>query len=176
MSITEYDLRIIQNAHDDAPPVDIKRVARSMGIEVIEDYLDPEISGQLERIARQSNEMFDQFLITVNKSHGEQRRRFTIAHEIGHFLLHKELIGDGVDDNKAFRSTPAGNFYNKSIKPHHETEANNFAAKLLMPKYLLEQEIEKGSGFYELCNDFGVSQSAMTYRLKNTGLSSRVDP
>lgn len=172
--IADYDLGIIRRAHATAPPVDVVAIAKSMGVMCENGELDPEISGQLERIPRPKGFMVDQFKITVNKTHGEQRRRFTIAHEIGHFLLHKDLIGDGVDDNKAFRSTAMGNFHNTKIGPREEAEANNFAAQLLMPKYLLEQEIENGSSFYDLCRDFGVSQSAMEYRLKNTALSGRV--
>src|SRR3546814_4029407 len=44
------------------------------------------------------------FAIYVNGSHPRVRRRFSIAHEIAHFALHRNLIGDGVTDDAMYRS------------------------------------------------------------------------
>ena len=58
-------------------PVDVEGLAKALGVSVQSAYLEPEISGMLER--RKGGK----FLITVNASHPETRRRFTIAHEFG---------------------------------------------------------------------------------------------
>lgn len=47
----------------------------------------------------------DTFLITVAANDPLTRQRFTLAHELGHYMLHRTLIGDGLDDDRAYRST-----------------------------------------------------------------------
>jgi Zn-dependent peptidase ImmA (M78 family) len=88
--------------------------------------LHPDILGQIARTR-------DGFAISVQSKDHERRKRFTAAHELGHYLFHRDLLEEGTDDDKAYRSTKRGNFYNQNIKKWHETEANRFAANLLMP-------------------------------------------
>jgi Zn-dependent peptidase ImmA (M78 family) len=148
------------------PPVKIDEIIKELGLLLDQDAeLEPEISGELER---QEN---GGFRISANKGDGENRKRFTIAHELGHYMLHAHLIGDGVDDNKAYRSDPAGNFFNKAIKPQHETEANRFAAQLLMPKKMLEKRAKTGVSVNDLAECFKVSKAAMNIRLETLGIN-----
>ena len=80
--------------------VNLHQLCDDLGVILQPAQLDPEIVGQIENCN-------GQFIIsynTLNLSYG-YRHRFTIAHEIGHYVLHKHLIGNGVDDSKAFRST-----------------------------------------------------------------------
>lgn len=110
------------------PPVNIEAIIRAIGIELDKKAsLDSEVSGQIETLPN------GQFKISVNKSDHYFRQRFTMAHELGHYFLHAHLIGDGVDDNKAYRSVPAGRFHNTLIGQAEETQANRFAASVLMP-------------------------------------------
>ncbi|HWX56556.1 MAG TPA: ImmA/IrrE family metallo-endopeptidase [Verrucomicrobiae bacterium] len=118
----------------------------------------------------------DRGAIGYNSTHARVRQRFTVAHEIAHFILHlkknrrSQLFIDPFvifrrDDNSA-----TGN-------DKEEVEANRFGAALLMPATLVRKEIRKHSldlddedalGF--LAKQFRVSAVAMTYRLSALGL------
>lgn len=155
--------REIVNKHI-GPPVDIEGIVRDVGVGLDKKAsLDPEISGQLERVNG------SEFKISVNRGHHYFRRRFTIAHELAHFLLHRDLIGAGVDDSKAYRSTPDGNFYNTEIGPREEAEANRFAARLLIPKSKLGELVRIGDDVAEIAKNFQVSPAAMKIRLGSLG-------
>lgn len=145
-------------------PVNLHRLCDDLGVTLKPDELDPDIVGQIENC----NGQFVISYNTLNSSYG-YRHRFTIAHEIGHYVLHKHLIGNGVDDSKAFRSTAAGKFFNCNIQPYHETEANNFAASLLMPEHQLRVDVNYMQE-WQLAEKYGVSLTAMNYRLQNLGL------
>jgi|LauGreDrversion4_2_1035121.scaffolds.fasta_scaffold302276_2 hypothetical protein len=102
-------------------PVAIGAIASALGIAVIASVLDPSISG-LIRISPSDPRKYE---IKVNSVEVAVRQRFTVAHEIGHFLLHKDAIdAAGITDTILFRS----NLSNKK-----EAEANQLAAFLLLP-------------------------------------------
>ena len=152
------------------PPVNIEAIIRGVGIQLDKKAeLDTEISGQLERLGPGS------YRISANKDDHYLRQRFTMAHELGHYMLHAHLIGDGVDDTTAYRSVQKGNFYNPNITPVEETEANKFAAELLMPKSLLAVESTVGQNLSALAKLFQVSPRAMEIRLKGLGFSIEGD-
>ena len=71
--------------------------------------------------------------ILVNMSHGPRRARFSIAHELGHFLLERHVLSQ--DDG--FRCTSQDMREARDDTRHHkqEAEANHFAAALLAPAY-----------------------------------------
>lgn len=142
-------------------PVDIEGLAGALGIKIKGAFLGKDISGILE------HSKSDGYVISVNASHSEARRRFTIAHELGHYLLHKQLVGDGIGDDKAYRSTSVGKYHNTAIGAYEETQANKFAASLLMPMDLID-EIKKSEGIDDpatLAKRFNVSEHAMCIRL-----------
>ena len=103
---------------------------------------------------------------SVNVFHPETRKRFTIAHELGHYILHRELIGNGVDDTIAYRSEKIGKYHNTDIGPHEETQANRFSAGLLMPTKLVTNAIKEGMGLDQMAEYFGVSRQSMDYRVR----------
>lgn len=111
------------------------------------------------------------YKISVSKNDHYYRQRFTMAHELGHFLLHSDKIGDGVDDNVKYRSVPEGNFYNQYISDSDEVEANKFAASVLMPERLLRSYIGNTPvsqlDIKYLANTFQVSPKAMEIRIKS---------
>ncbi len=86
---------------------------------------------------------------------GNGRDRFTIAHELGHYLLHSK------DNLKLARSDSEIKVYENP-----EWQANTFAAELLMPCSL----IAKGDTKETLSKRFGVSYSAAEVRLKSLGM------
>lgn len=139
-----------------AIPVDVEGLALALGTGVRSAYLPPNISGMIRKV----ND--DYFEITANATHPETRRRFTIAHEIGHFVLHRSLIGDGNVDDAAYRSD--GSVTNNRIGPKEEAEANQFAANLLMPSAFIKKLRSKFSPD-DLAAKFNVSKGAMKIRL-----------
>ena len=108
-------------------PVPVHELLGRLGIKLKQAWLADGISGMLENIG-------ETFLITINALDSDTRQRFTLAHEIGHYMLHRHLVGDGVDDDRAYRSTQVGKYHNTLIGPFEEREANKFAANLLMPR------------------------------------------
>lgn len=147
----------IVNEYRKHAPVDVEGLARALGIVVDRDFLPDDISGMIEPTD------VGTYRITVNRGHAHTRQRFTIAHELGHFLLHEHLIGSGIDDDRAYRSTSAGRYYNTAIGPKEETDANKIAASILMPIELIKPRRDEGAD--QLAEDFGVSVHAMSIRL-----------
>ncbi|WP_164749833.1 ImmA/IrrE family metallo-endopeptidase [Nitratireductor alexandrii] len=149
-------------------PVRIETLIEALGVELERKAeLHPRIAGQIERLDDGT------FKISVNKDDHYYRRRFTMAHELAHYLLHRNLIGSGVDDTKAYRSLDIGRFNNRQILPEHETEANRIAAKLLMPARLVRACYEDTHGdVSEMAKRFQVSAEAMGYRLQSLGLEN----
>ena len=95
------------------------------------------------------------------------RRRFTIAHELGHWQLHVRatdaVIYDRSDDISDVAEPTSAN---KALR-RREAEANEFARELLMPELLMrEQAAATGCNLAALSERFGVSRPAMILRLK----------
>lgn len=146
------------------PPVQIEKIIRDLGIALDKNAdLHADIAGQLERLPSGG------FKISVNKSDSYYRKRFTMAHELGHYLLHAHLIGDGVDDSKAYRSVPDGNFSNGSIDAREETQANQFAASLLLPQGTIKTLATVGTSVREISMKLQASLPATKIRLKTLG-------
>lgn len=139
-------------------PIDVVAIIRDAGIEYVERPLAPNVSGSLEKIG-------DKFVITVNALDNALRRRFTAAHELGHYLYHQKLIGSGIKDSKLFRAEKGGAFSHPHIKQRQETEANQFAANLLMPQHLITAlENEGVTDIARLADALEVSVAAMRVR------------
>jgi Zn-dependent peptidase ImmA (M78 family) len=111
--------------------------------------------------------------IGYNKNEHRVRNRFTIAHELGHFILHKEkdLFVD-----KEFKVMFRGAI-NNNQNYKEEMEANEFAANLLMPEKLLKEEVMKmdldftdEAAIKHLAKKFDVSTTAMSFRIANLQL------
>jgi IrrE N-terminal-like domain len=104
--------------------------------------------------------------IWVNAHEGREwpgRRRFTIAHELGHWRLHRHHQ-QGVYCRPA--AIDAGSAAERPALPPAEEEANLFAAALLMPAAMLrEQYLACDRDFDRLCRRFGASGAAMGRRL-----------
>ncbi len=160
---------LLASAKVKSPPVPIEQLANFVGAEVHYEPFSGELSGMVHR---QSN---GKAVIGVNALHPPTRQRFTVAHELGHLLLHKDEEFH-VDENSpiGFRSPLSSQAVDSD-----EIEANQFAAELLMPVSLLKDEIEKipaktgtEDGITMLAELFGVSEQAMTFRLSGLGFLS----
>jgi predicted transcriptional regulator len=100
--------------------------------------------------------------IWVRRDEPVPRRRFTVAHEIGHHLLHA--------DGAAVLCRPADVEAARGDERAREREANRFAAELLMPEQLVRAAADAdGPDPIALAERFGVSDVAMGFRLVTLG-------
>lgn len=155
-------------SHYRKPPIPVNSIAEKLGLEIEPVQLSDDISGLLVVSD-------DHGVIGVNKEHALVRRRFTVSHEIGHFVLHRQEEQLFIDKSyKAFfrdRKSASGSL-------RREREANAFAAALLMPSALIvkaakayEFELGEEDGpVTDLAELFQVSTQAMTFRLVNLGI------
>ena len=141
----------------DEAPVKVGALAKALGLEVVIAALPLKISGLI-----QPKDDGDGFVIKVNRFEPKARQRFTIAHEIAHYLLHRDRIQSGVVDSVLYRS---------KLSSRLEAEANRLAADLIMPLNLVEGMADKVNvdSFDQLvermADRFQVSKQAMGIRL-----------
>ncbi|HZR62647.1 MAG TPA: ImmA/IrrE family metallo-endopeptidase [Xanthobacteraceae bacterium] len=147
--------------------VPVEAIVRSLGIEIKLDKVDDELSGFIVR-----DKQSKRAIIGANKSHHEHRRRFTIAHELGHFLLHEGHIVH-LDQNIGALRVNLRNSESARGEDNDEKEANLFAAELLMPANFLREELDgkerdllgDGNFLDRLAKKYKVSVQALTFRL-----------
>ena len=147
-------------------PVDLKGMFENLGIRYGEQRLSGGASGWIERVG-------DDYRIVVNASEPEVRKRFTAAHELAHYLLHRDLMDDGSRMNRH-----TDRLYNRdaglSTSPftrQHEVQANRLAAQIVMPAAAVRSKRAEGLGAAELARLFCVSRAAMEIRLGTLGLT-----
>lgn len=138
--------------HQHSAPVQTVPLANALGLPVYKSSFgeNDDISGMIRKEG-------GKYLIYVNKRHNANRRRFTIAHEIAHYILHKDAIGDGIIDDALYRS---------GLTSKMESEANRLAADILMPWHLMAEDEISGKSLQELAEKYDVSTAAMAIRLQ----------
>lgn len=144
--------------------IDLAIISKNLGVDIKGENLDPEISGFF--VLKNGIPY-----IRFNKLEAIQRQRFTIAHELGHFLLHKDERPLFIDKSEKILYRDINSSTGEIKK---EREANAFAASLLMPKYLLIESISSSLDGIEseidtLAQLYNVSSQAMMFRLSNLG-------
>ena len=170
MNIKLINLKVISILRafgDIVLPVKIEDIAKSLGLRVLPYPLGDDVSGLLS--IENGNGT-----IGYNQAEPKVRRRFTIAHELGHFVLHKDKSHLFVDKQFIYRSQQSNN---TPVNQVMEQEANFFASAILMPSEPLRGHIEKmhidlGSeeSIKELAKMFEVSTTAMSVRISQLGL------
>ncbi len=151
---------ILMHHWDGLLPVDVKAIAEKLGIEVEPGDAEMDISGEV--CSEQEN---GGYVIRYNPRDHEVRRRFTIAHEIGHVVL-----GHLSDRDRCLRD-PREHYTIDNFDPV-ERDANRFAAALLMPADAVRAAVlrmEKPT-ISNLAEVFKVSKLAMEIRLKSLGI------
>ena len=160
------ELEILTDAMSNLP-VNVEQVIEDLGIQYFNEPMDKGQSGAIEL-------KDGKYTIRVNYLDPRQRQRFTAAHELAHYLLHREMLvkqgrlarhADSLYDEHAQKNVAV------PFNPHHEVEANKLAAEIIMPR----QEIERlydptKDNFEEVAKQLGVSKSALVIRLKILGL------
>lgn len=155
------------DAHDvHSPPIDVEGLAIRLGVRVLRKPLEADVSGILVMGAGQAT-------IVVNIDHHPHRQRFSIAHELAHYVLHRDGATVFVDSTLTFYrdQRSSDGVYAQEI------EANAFAAALLMPEPLVRRCIaEEQLDFHDelaaarLAARLGVSQQALAIRLARLNL------
>ena len=138
------------------PPIHVEKLAESFGLRVWTFDFPNDISGSIRKDVTNGGPVG--YSILVNASHPLTRKRFTVGHEIGHYLLHRDKIGDGLEDDALYRS---------GLSTLEEVQANRMAAEILMPYALIDEAIKGGKKtIAELAQLFVVSKEAMSIRLE----------
>lgn len=149
-------------------PVDLGNIFAKLGIDYCEE---PIWSGESAWIERDG----ERFSVVVNSDESPVRMRFSAAHELAHFLLHRDLMK--VDGDRMNRHVDR--LYGASIDAPgsrftkaHEVQANRLAAQIVMPAALVRKEFAQNNDSAALAKKFQVSKAAMEIRLKTLGLAS----
>jgi Zn-dependent peptidase ImmA (M78 family) len=170
----EQEVSMLMSKHQvESPPVRVKEIAEGEGLIVVESPFPSDISGALIQSDGRA-------VIAVNGEQHPNRVRFTIAHELAHYLLaHKG------EDHLDWKFTVLRRDGKSSeATDDDEMDANFFAANLLMPRDFVRSDVKVRASFNGeaslntedirvLARKYEVSETAMNYRLINLGL---IDP
>lgn len=158
--LTEHRVRSV--------PIPVETIAKAVGVRIQKEPTDEDLSGFLYRDRQRKT-----VIIGVNASQHSNRQNFTMAHELGHFLLHDF---DDVHVDRQFKVWLRNEASSQGLDLE-EKEANLFAAELLMPARFLASEMDKictvdledETVLKTLAEKYGVSTQAMTFRLAYLG-------
>ncbi len=149
---------VLSMFHAGDAPVDVKLIAQKLGFQVV-PFEFPDTMSAVVRIYEDGKKV-----IGVNKKQSEVRQRFSIAHELGHYLSghesynHDQIVID-----------PERRYQDPSFQV--EQEADEFAAELLMPSRLLKKDFDGSpSSITSLAKKYNVSEQAMWIQVINLEL------
>jgi Zn-dependent peptidase ImmA (M78 family) len=144
-------------------PIPVEKIAKLLGAVVRFSPLDAELSGMVyikDGVP----------VIGVNALHHPNRQRFTIAHEIGHLVMHRALISENVHVDKQFPILMRDSNSSTGLDII-ERQANQFASELLIPSSLFDPtkvtaDIDDDAPLDELAKKFRVSRQMLEYRIR----------
>jgi Zn-dependent peptidase ImmA (M78 family) len=164
----------LQSKYKNCFPLPVIAMARDLGLEIYEtkDFENTQ-SGSIVKEG-------DKYIIYINSKHSPTRKRFSIAHEIGHFLKHRDKLDKGQElVDYIIQTAPNGDtakvpaLHRKIDRDMSDEErkqeqsANAFAAELLMPEDEFKKVFEGATTIEEVAEYFNVSPSAATIRSKS---------
>jgi Zn-dependent peptidase ImmA (M78 family) len=167
-------------------PIDSELICEKAGLDVVPTAM-PEVFDCC--IIVNKNEL----CVNLNRywdNRNENRLRFTFAHELGHFVLHRSILEDlslqTIDDYLEFLDAEKDEAYSR-----FEFQAHEFAGRLLVPRNPLQERLEKlissvpadqrpfvalnldyfkDVASEKMCGEFGVSRRVIAIRLEREGL------
>ena len=152
-----HELRRLHNIS--TPHVSLEDVAHRLGVPLVASEFPDSLSALIVEVDQ------GDYVIGVNQDHAHTRRRFSVAHELGHAVLRHEA-GYYLEFFDASMGEPP------NFRYADEREANAFAAAFLMDERWLREDWANGRrNVYELSQRYGVSEEAMSFRLMNLGLA-----
>ncbi|MCX6785137.1 MAG: ImmA/IrrE family metallo-endopeptidase [Candidatus Komeilibacteria bacterium] len=133
------------------PPIPLEKITTFFGLAVINYPKFPDsVSGTIIKDD-------DLLAIGVNDNHAKVRQRFTIAHELGHYILGHDV--DKILDDEFDKSSDK------------EKEANSFAGELLIPHHMLESDLKNQIWtIKDLSQRYQVSEQVVTIKLLESNL------
>lgn len=145
------------------PPVDVNRIAEELGFVVMPHDFSEDTSAVL--FIEDGTKA-----IGVNRSHALVRQRFSVAHELGHYLSGHE---DFTERGEGEKINVDGQFNPADPQQRLEQEANEFAAELLMPGHMVKEELARMGSLDgpALASKFNVSEQAMWIQLASLQLT-----
>lgn len=158
--ITDTNEKKVYQKYASTPfPFNVIAFGKELGLDLRESSeLSDSISGFIKKEDKK-------IYICVNNKHSENRKRFTIAHELGHYFLHNEELTTGFIDSVLKREKGKNN--------KKEKEANAFAANLLMPTELFKSLwLREDATISTIATIFFVSESAVLTRAKYLKLTN----
>ncbi len=138
-----------------SPPVPVLEIAEQNGVHVI----FANFGSSSERVAGYCD--FRKAKLFVNAADRPRRQSFTIAHELGHWVMHRSIF---VENPETWPVLPR--FSRPSNNNPHEQEASKFAAHLLVPDHLLKPVLNPAVSAAALAPIFFVSRIMMEIRMK----------
>ena len=156
--MTKQQIEIIKRFTDEVP-VRLGALATELGLQVMSATLPHGKSGQIAPSASAPSG----FAIRINRHESMERQRFTLAHEIAHFLLHREKIKNGITESVLYRAD--------GITSQEEVEANKLAAEITMPSAKIKERLGNQANnineeiVIQFARDFKMSTPAMEIRL-----------
>ncbi|MBF2755934.1 MAG: ImmA/IrrE family metallo-endopeptidase [Gammaproteobacteria bacterium AqS3] len=160
MTSLDPEHREILERHLSDTPIRLGEIARELGIAVTMSGLPMGISGQIKKEG-------NQYVIRVNRDESFERQRFTIAHELAHYFLHRDFIEhspDGIQEGVLYRARVPG---------QNKRETIRLAFSILLPAELIRREFSKlksqvpeGELSEQMAANFQVSHSLMKAYLK----------
>lgn len=181
---------LLTKAKSTTLPVDLEKVAAFLKTPLRYEVLPKDISGFLHRDGGNA-------IIVINKRHPKHRQRFTIAHEVGHLVFDHKSDQIHVDKHYQVGIIRDGKAPSVSVKfrketPHdiqhqhdpEETQANAFAAALLMPRKMLEADVDDvlkhgvfdDSWLTALTAKYEVSMQALLIQLNTLNVTLTLSP
>jgi Zn-dependent peptidase ImmA (M78 family) len=151
--VSEWVAKVLVDNSIYEPPVQPLELARNYKTRVLfADFGDEhrDVAGFLD---------YKKSDIYVNTHDAPRRQTFTIAHELGHVLLHGSLFEAHPEEYRVLLRSPIA-----GQKDPLEQEANAFAANLLVPRFMLDKYYQTASKF-ELARLFNVSEDVIRFRL-----------
>jgi Zn-dependent peptidase ImmA (M78 family) len=152
-------------------PVPIEQIAQAEGAQIVRQHFDGDQSG----FVYQDGQLR---IIGINSATSHRRQRFSIAHELGHMLMHQS---DAILVDRVVQIHKRDRLSSLAVDPV-EIEANAFAAAALMPAEHVLQHVQDMLNLLgsvprerlvtDLAQTFDVSTEAMGYRLSNLGVIS----
>jgi len=144
-------------------PIEVVAIANFYGFRVYEIPMDDNVSGMIISDKENIKNFDTNKIIVVNANHAQTRKRFTVAHELGHYILQGQ-------PQECYAHRDSG------VYSEAEKDANSFASALLMPEKDVLNEIEQLKSIYgnisdaaieaNIANKFNVSKSAADVRIK----------
>ena len=150
--------------------LDLDNLCAHLNVKIYEANLEDEnVSGVISKDG-------SSWTIIVNELHSSVRKRFTVAHELGHYFA---IINNSLpaveyleDNDNMIKDYFILNREENVIDDIYQVErqANMIGASILMPEPMVRSLLEEKNSVIDMAQKFGVSEAAMTFRLKSLNL------